>query len=107
MISLASEIIAANTPTNMIIGNKPTPSQNLDCVPETEECNNNSSLERECTVSKDNAKDELLKKLKEDIEVSLVYSNALQAKIEGIYEYIASHEEVRSFDEGLKIRCET
>ena len=94
MLFLASEIIATNTPTNMIIGNKPTRSQNFNYVPETEECNNNSSFERECTVSKDSAKDELQKKLKDDIEVALVYSTALKAKIEGIYEYIASHEEV-------------
>ena len=47
-------------------------------------------------------KDELLTKLKEDIEVALVYSTALKAKIKGIYESIASHEEVRSFNEGLK-----
>ena len=55
----------------------------------------------------DNVKDEVLKKLKEDIEVALVYSTELKAKIEGIYESIASHEEVRSFNEGLKKRCKT
>ena len=102
-----STSLVTNTPTNMIIGNKPAPSQNLECVPETEEFNKNLSLGRECTVLEDNVKDELLKKLKEDIEVALVYSTTLKAKIEGIHESIASHEEVQSFNEGLKKRCET
>ena len=56
----------------MIIGNAPAPSQNIECVPETKECNKNSGLGRECTVLEDNVKDELLTKLKEDIEVALV-----------------------------------
>ena len=86
----------------MIIGNEPAQSKNLECVPETKEYNKILSLGRECTVLEDNVKDELLTKLKEDIEVALVYSTALKAKIEGIYESIASHEEVRSFNKGLK-----
>ena len=99
--------IVSNTPTNMIIVNAPALSQNLECVPETEECNKKLSLERECIVLDDNVKDELLKKLKEDIKVALVYSTALKAKIEAIYESIASHEGILKFRRRLDKRCET
>ena len=48
------------------------------------------------------AKEKLLKKLREDIEVALVYVTALQQQIKSIHESVSSEVELASFEGELK-----
>ena len=80
--------------------------ESLERVKETDVENNDCAWMRESTVAEkegyDDLQEGLLRKLKEEIEVVLVYSTTLRVKMESIYDSLALEGEALIFTDSLK-----